>query len=533
MASGITITTILKVLFLCEISMTDCAKILYLPFPLYSHIQTVTWLRDDLKDFGHDLWIAYPDVLAPRGILNDPSFNFIKYDSLGDVDPDKYYIKPAVDFYLDPDNFRSITTGIFHLVNRALRYVDPTHPPIDMFKSANVMNELVLRDAKLLDTIKSHNFDLLLVDGTVGMPYAIIAYKLDIPFCFIGPFYDSWRTGAPTYPSFSPIIGLGASDTMGFKDRVVSTLQHILLMVANPLMAESMVSLYASEKPYISLTNLVSKAELWLVEQDTVLDFPRSAMPNTKFVGGLSVHNSKPLQGRFKTFYENATTGVVVVSFGGSVKALPKQFEDKLVRAFTLTKYSFVWRSNITSSIGKNLLVSDWIPQNDLLGQSKTKLFITHCGAYSQYESIYHGVPMIGMPVYAEQHYNSRRMAWKKYGLAMDFHKNSAEELAQAIITVIDSPIYKENVVKASMIFRDKTLTPRQEAAYWIDHVIKYGGSYFRSAGLDLTWYQFMCVDVLSFIVAMMMVFLYSSYKSVIYIANFFFKVCKHKTKVE
>ncbi|XP_046563611.1 UDP-glucuronosyltransferase 2B17-like [Haliotis rubra] len=533
MASRTTITTILKVLFLCEFSMTNCAKILYLPFPLYSHIQTVTWLRDDLKNFGHDLWIAYPDVLASRGILNDPSFNFIKYDSLGDMDPDKHYVKPAVDYYLDPDNFTSITTGIFHFVNIALKYIDPTNPPLDMFEGANLMNKLVLRDAKLLDIIKSHNFDLVLVDGTVGMPYAIIAYKLDIPFCFIGPFYDSWRTGAPTYPSFSPIIGLGASDTMGFKDRVVSTLQHVLLMVANPLMSDSMVSLYASEKPYISLTNLVSKAELWLVEQDIVLDFPRSSMPNTKFVGGLSVHDSKPLQGRFKAFYENAKTGVVVVSFGGSVKALPKQFEDKLVRAFTLTKYSFVWRSSINSSIGNKFLVSDWIPQNDLLGQPKTKLFITHCGAYSQYESIYHGVPMIGMPVYAEQHYNSRRMAWKKYGIAMDFHKHSAEELAQAITTAIDSPIYKENVVKASMIFKDKTLTPRQEAAYWINHVIKYGGSYFRSAGLDLAWYQFMCVDVLIFITVMLLVFLYCSYKSMIFVSNIFLKAYKHKSKVE
>jgi UDP:flavonoid glycosyltransferase YjiC (YdhE family) len=46
----------------------------------------------------------------------------------------------------------------------------------------------------------------------------------------------------------------------------------------------------------------------------------------------------------------------------------------------------------------ENVLFLPWLPQNDLLGHPKTKLFITHCGKNGIFEALYHGIPMIGFP---------------------------------------------------------------------------------------------------------------------------------------
>ena len=58
-----------------------------------------------------------------------------------------------------------------------------------------------------------------------------------------------------------------------------------------------------------------------------------------------------------------------------------------------------VWRlkKKDLKGVKKNVMLMDWLPQNDLLGHRNTKLFITHCGRNGQFESMYHSVPMVGI----------------------------------------------------------------------------------------------------------------------------------------
>ena len=34
-------------------------------------------------------------------------------------------------------------------------------------------------------------------------------------------------------------------------------------------------------------------------------------------------------------------------------------------------------------NVPKNVLALDWLPQNDILGHNKTRLFVTHAGSYT------------------------------------------------------------------------------------------------------------------------------------------------------
>ena len=48
--------------------------------------------------------------------------------------------------------------------------------------------------------------------------------------------------------------------------------------------------------------------------------------------------------------------------------------------------------------VPKNVLLKSFLPQQDILAHKNMKLFITHCGMHGVMESIYNGVPMVGMP---------------------------------------------------------------------------------------------------------------------------------------
>ena len=48
-------------------------------------------------------------------------------------------------------------------------------------------------------------------------------------------------------------------------------------------------------------------------------------------------------------------------------------------------------------------MLSNWVPQREILNHEKTRLFLTHCGANGVIEAMYYGVAMLGFPQLNEQ----------------------------------------------------------------------------------------------------------------------------------
>ena len=57
-----------------------------------------------------------------------------------------------------------------------------------------------------------------------------------------------------------------------------------------------------------------------------------------------------------------------------------------------------------------------WIPQQDLLASGHVRLFVSQLGMVSLQEAVYHGVPILGLPLTYEQGLNSDIVTMKSIG---------------------------------------------------------------------------------------------------------------------
>ncbi|KAF3655757.1 putative 36.4 kDa proline-rich protein-like [Capsicum annuum] len=95
-------------------------------------------------------------------------------------------------------------------------------------------------------------------------------------------------------------------------------------------------------------------------------------------------------------------------------------------------------------------IVCGWAPQVDILEHKATGAFVSHCGWNSTVESLWHGVPIVTWPLYAEQSMNAFQLVRDvemAVELRLDYRMHdsdhreivTAEEMERAIRCIMDS----------------------------------------------------------------------------------------------
>lgn len=97
------------------------------------------------------------------------------------------------------------------------------------------------------------------------------------------------------------------------------------------------------------------------------------------------------------------------------IKTIPKAASDSILAlAREFPNYRFVWRNkNRPENAPDNIKTTDWLPQIDLLSDSRTKVFISHCGNHGAHESLFSGVPVLAVPLLYDQFYIASRIRGK------------------------------------------------------------------------------------------------------------------------
>ncbi|XP_018409092.1 PREDICTED: UDP-glucuronosyltransferase 2A1-like isoform X5 [Nanorana parkeri] len=271
----------------------------------------------------------------------------------------------------------------------------------------------------------------------------------------------------------------------------------------------------------------MGKAEIWLIRTYWDFEYPRPILPNFEYVGGLHCKPAKPLSEEMeKVVQSSGEHGIVVFSLGSMVKNLTEDRNNVIAAALSQLPQKVIWRysGKKPDTLGENTVIYDWIPQNDLLGHPKTKAFITHGGTNGIYEAIYHGIPMVGIPLFADQPDNMIHMKTKGMAVIVDINKMKSQDLVDAVNTVINNPTYKENALRISRIHHDQPMKPLDRAVFWIEFVMRHkGAKHLRPASHDLTWYQYHCLDVIGVLLVCLFAILYINVK----IFLFFCRKCR------
>jgi len=68
------------------------------------------------------------------------------------------------------------------------------------------------------------------------------------------------------------------------------------------------------------------------------------------------------------------------------------------------------------------------------------RLFVSHCGGQSSLETAYHGVPVLAIPGFWDQHENANRIVSQHAGIRIDFVDITEASFLKTATTLLNNP---------------------------------------------------------------------------------------------
>ncbi|XP_048004419.1 UDP-glucosyltransferase 2-like [Leguminivora glycinivorella] len=237
---------------------------------------------------------------------------------------------------------------------------------------------------------------------------------------------------------------------------------------------------------------------------------PQSYIPIAGYHIGETV---KPLPKDLQTLMDNAKHGVIYFSMGSvlSSKSLSAELQRALLATFGRLQQTVLWKlEEAPGNLPENVHLIGFAPQQSILNHPNCVLFITHGGLLSNTEALHFGVPIIGIPVFADQFLNIDRAVSKGYAKRVDFDHNFPEKLGEAIADILGNTRYRDRVKELSFVYHHRQSPPGQTLVHWVEHVVRTRGApHLRSPALLVPWYLKMYLDLLSlvFVVVLLSIF--------------------------
>ena len=494
------LTLVVLVVLLCSSPLVNGGKVLVYPVD-GSHWINMKVLIEELHSRGHEISVVRPSdswYIKPES----PHYKSITINSTAGFDEERFG-----SFVTTMLNMRRDGASLWSRISLEYELVEQFY---QMNKQVLQMVGAMFEDTKLMQSLRDAKYDLVLTDPAIGGG-VLLAHRLGLPLVLNVRWTvqgEGHQAIAPSPFSYVPIPGTELSDKMTFSQRVKNFLYYLFtcfqIWYVNDTNYIPFVHHYFGKD--VHYMELFQAADIWLMRNDFTFEFPRPTMPNIVYMSGFQCKPSKPLSKELEDFVQSSGEhGVIVMTLGTLVAKLPEDITEDIAAAFAQLPQKVIWRhkGKKPSTLGNNTLLLDWLPQNDLLGHPKTRLFVAHGGTNGMQEAIYHGVPLVGLPLMFDQQDNFFRMKARGVAKVLDIATVNKHSFLEAVKEVLYEPSYREKMTTLSNLHRDQPMKPLDRAMFWIEFVMRHkGAKHLRTESYKMSRIQYHSIDVVAFLLA-------------------------------
>ncbi|CAH0585781.1 unnamed protein product [Chrysodeixis includens] len=395
-----------------------------------------------------------------------------------------------------------------------------------LWKGGLAFTELVLNSKEVKQFLAEDNkFDLVINEQFFQESLYVLAHKYNAPLALVTTFGNCMRHNIVVRNplQLSTVLSefLTVEDPTSFSGRLknlyFTIYEYVYWRFWYLEEQEKFVKKYIKglREPVPSLYDLQKNVSLMLVNSHFSFDPPAAYLPNVVEIGGSHlIRSNTTLPADLQKVLDNAKHGAVYMNFGSNVRSteMPEEKKKAVINVFRKLKQTILWKWEDDNFENKpdNLIVRKWMPQNEILAHPNIKVFISHGGLIGTQEATYNGVPLIGIPIYADQYNNLLQAQSLGYAKILQYDDINEETLYKLLNEVLTNDSYVEKAKEMSRRFKDRPLSPLDTAMFWIEYVIRNNGAeYWKNPALELSWIAAHMIDVYLFILGVVLLILY------------------------
>ncbi|XP_030034070.2 UDP-glucosyltransferase 2 [Manduca sexta] len=354
-------------------------------------------------------------------------------------------------------------------------------------------------------------FDLVIVEVFGSDCFLPAGRKFNAPVIgFLSSVPLPWvneQLGNPEGTAYIPSYMVGYGQHMSLWERFFNTFAVItakmLYVYKSQIPSQSIADRLFG--PGAKLDTLAKEYSLVLSNSHFSINEVRPLVPALVEVGGLHLDETQTLSRDMKKLLDASTDGVIYWSFGSMsrIETIPSETLSQIFEVISEMPQTVFVKMNRgmlarNLTVPDNIYTMDWIPQYATLCHPNVRLFISHGGLLGTQEAVACGVPMLMVPLYADQALNARAMADRGVAQILRLKDADKKMWRSALHELLANHKYKENALKLRSIFLDRPMRPLDAGVYWIEYVLRHKGAHhLRSPALDLSLPQYLLLDVI------------------------------------
>ncbi|GMT23149.1 hypothetical protein PFISCL1PPCAC_14446, partial [Pristionchus fissidentatus] len=300
------------------------------------------------------------------------------------------------------------------------------------FARAFTLTCVATLDSGLVDMLREEKFDVYLVEGMdiCGLMLAHLIKPKTTIMVSTTMFHGEQHNdlGIPHILSFNPSPCVASHNVHSLWDRLWNFYADLLIRELLRPSRNSITQLFRSRfgQDFPSINDIVANVSYAFTNSEPLIDFATPTVSRLIHVGGLGARKPEALDEHWNEVLSRRER-TVLISFGSMAKSYLLQPRAKTAILKTVSRFpniTFVWKYERLSdefamkeaSRVDNLVLTKWMPQNDLLADARLAVFITHGGMGSVQELTLRGVPAILVPIFADQPRNAAMIEHNQLG---------------------------------------------------------------------------------------------------------------------